>query len=277
MKLIAVVLSAILSSSIAASAAEKQRSYRADRILVAYLLPKDPAHQAVYTLMKERRVLERFKEFLSPLLLPRVLKLRFEGCDGVSNAWYEDDAVTICYEYLNDILRNAPEQTTAAGVTRIDAIVGPTLETVLHEIGHAVFDYLDIPLLGREEDAADQFAAYILLQFDKQSAQRLIAGTAYAYYREASLPSLKKNPFADEHGLPAQRFYNVLCMAYGSDTKTFAGLVSNGVLPKERAEYCEGEYEQVEHAMNKLIRPYIDRKRAERVRARRWLNFEDVK
>jgi len=277
MKLIAVVLSAILSSSVAASAAEKQRSYRADRIQVAYLPPKDPAHQAVYTLLKERRVLERFKEFLSPLRLPRVLKLRFEGCDGVSNAWYDDDAVTICYEYLNDILRNAPEQTTAAGVTRIDAIVGPTLETVLHEIGHAVFDYLDIPLLGREEDAADQFAAYILLQFDKQSAQRLIAGTAYAYYREASLPSLKKYPFADEHGLPAQRFYNVLCMAYGSDMKTFAGLVSNGVLPKERAEYCEGEYEQVEHAMNKLIRPYIDRKRAERVRARRWLNFEDVK
>jgi len=277
MKLIGFVLSAILLSSVAASAAEKQRSYRADRFQIAYVPPKNAEHQTIYTLMRERKVLERFKEFLSPLRLPRVLTLKFEGCDGISNAWYDEDAITICYEYLNDVLRNAPEQGTSTGVRRIDAIVGPTLETMLHEVGHAVFDYLGVPVLGREEDAADQFAAYILLQFDKPNAQRLIAGTAYAYYREASLPSLKKNPFADEHGLPAQRFYNVLCMAYGSDTKTFAGLVSNGVLPKERAEYCEGEYEQVEHAMNKLIRPYIDRKRAERVRARRWLNFDDTK
>ena len=55
--------------------------------------------------MKERRVLEKFKEFLSPLRLPRVLRLKFEGCDGVSNAWYEDDAITVCYEYMEDILR----------------------------------------------------------------------------------------------------------------------------------------------------------------------------
>jgi hypothetical protein len=277
MKLIGFVLSAILLSSVAASAAEKQRSYRADRFQIAYVPPKNAEHQPIYTLMRERKVLERFKEFLSPLRLPRVLTLKFEGCDGISNAWYDEDAITICYEYLNDVLRNAPEQGTSTGVRRIDAIVGPTLETMLHEVGHAVFDYLGVPVLGREEDAADQFAAYILLQFDKPNARRLIAGTAYAYYREASLPSLKKNPFADEHGLPAQRFYNVLCLAYGSDTATFANLASSGLLPKERAEYCEGEYEQVEHAMNKLIRPYIDRKRMERVRAKSWLNFDDTK
>ena len=257
-------------------AAEAQRvsKYRADRIQISYVPPKSAAHQTVYGLMKERRVLEKFKGFLSPLRLPRPLLLKFEGCDGVSNAWYEDDAVTICYEYLDDVLRNAPEKETPAGVTQIDAIVGPTLEVVLHEMGHAVFDYLGVPIFGREEDAADQFAAYILVLFDKTNARRLIAGTAWAYYREASLPSLKKNPFADEHGLPAQRFYNVLCLAYGSDTALFADLVLTGVLPKERAEYCEGEHEQVQLAFKKLIRPYIDPKLERRVKATRWLNFD---
>ena len=89
-------------------------------------------------LLKERKVLEKFKEFLSPLRLPRVLLLKVAGCDGVSNAWYEDDAVTVCYEYIDDILQNAPQETTPAGVTRADAIVGPTLEVFLHEVGHAV-------------------------------------------------------------------------------------------------------------------------------------------
>ena len=247
---------------------------RADRIQIEYVPPKNPDHEPLFRLMKERRVLEKFKEFLSPLRLPRALRLKFEGCDGNSNAWYEDDAITVCYEYFDDIFRNAPRETTPAGVTRADAILGPTLEVFLHEAGHAVFDYLKVPVLGREEDAADQFATYLLLQFAKSDARRLILGVAYTYNLDASKPSTKKNPFADEHGLPAQRFYNSLCMAYGADEKLFADLIEKGYLPKERAEGCADEYDQVVRAMTKLIRPYIDETRAKRVRAKQWLKFD---
>ena len=267
-----IVIGASLHSN--AIAARNSSKLRADRIQISYVPPKNAAHEPVFRLLKERQVLEKFKELLSPLRLPRALRLKVEGCDGVSNAWYGDDAITVCYEYIADILRNAPKETTPAGVTRADAIVGPTLEVFLHEVGHAVFDYLSVPVLGREEDAADQFAAYLLLQFAKSDARRLIAGVAYAYNLDASKPTTKKNPFADEHGLPAQRFYNVLCIAYGADSKLFADLVEKGYLPKERAEGCESEYEQVTRAMTKLIRPYIDQTRAKRVRAKQWLKFE---
>ena len=247
---------------------------RSDRIKISYVPPKNSAHENLLRLLKERRILERFKSFLSPLRLPRPLLLKTEGCDGESNAWYEDDAITVCYEYLDDIFQNAPKETTPAGVTRTDAIVGPTLDVFLHEVGHAVFDYLSLPILGREEDAADQFSAYLLLQFAGSDARRLITGTGYAYRLDAAKPSTKKYPFADEHGLPAQRFYNVLCMAYGADSKLFADLVQKEYLPKERAEGCSEEYEQVAFAMKKLVGPYIDQTRAKRVRARQWLRFE---
>lgn len=250
---------------------------RADRIAIAYALPKNPDHQSVYDLVKERHVLERLQQFLSPLRLPRPLLLKTERYDGEVNAWYEDDAVTVCYEYIADILQNAPEQTTPAGITRSDTIVGTTLEVFLHEVGHAVFDYLDVPILGREEDAADQLAANLLLQFGKSDARQLIAGVAYTYNREAALPSGKKTPFADEHGLPAQRFYNVICLAFGADPKLFGGLVTKGYLPRERAEGCDGEYDQVARAMKKLIQPHIDRKLVERVKATKWLDFAEPK
>lgn len=253
---------------------EKSPILRADRIQISYVPPKNPAHEAVFQLLKERRVLEKFKGLLSALRLPRALLVKVEGCDGESNAWYADDAVTVCYEYLEDILRNAPKETTPAGVTRTDAIVGPTLEVFLHEVGHAVFDYLSVPVLGREEDAADQFAAYVLLQFAEGDARRLIYGVAYSYNIDASQPSTKKHPFADEHGLPAQRFYNVLCMAYGADSKLFADLVDKKYLPGERAEGCADEYDQVIRALNKLIGPYIDQTRAKQVRAKQWLKFD---
>ena len=130
--------------------AQKSSRLRPDRIQISYEPPQNSAHDAIFKLLKERQVLERFKELLSPLLLPRALRLKLEGCDGVSNAWYGDDAITVCYEYIDEILQNAPKETTPAGVTRVDAIIGPTLEVFLHEVGHAVFDYLSVPVLGRD-------------------------------------------------------------------------------------------------------------------------------
>ena len=267
-----ILIGASLNSE--SAVAGKSPILRADQIQISYVPPKNSAHETIFQLLKERRTLEKIKGLLSALRLPRALLLKVAGCDGESNAWYEDDAVTVCYEYLEDILRNAPKDTTPAGVTRTDAIMGPTLEVFLHETGHAVFDYLSVPILGREEDAADQFAAYVLLQFAESDARRLIYGVAYSYNIDASQPSTKKHPFADEHGLPAQRFYNVLCMAYGADSKLFAELVDKGYLPGERAEGCADEYEQVIKALNKLIGPYIDQTRAKQVRAKHWLRFD---
>jgi hypothetical protein len=160
-----VVIGASLHSQLAI--ARKSPSLRADRIQVAYVPPKNPAHESVFRLLKERKVLERLKEFLSPMRLPRALQLKLAGCDGDSNAFYENDAITMCYEYVDDVLKNAPQETTSAGVTRMDVIVGSTLEVFLHEFGHAVFDYLSVPIFGREEDAADQLAAYLLCSSQK--------------------------------------------------------------------------------------------------------------
>jgi hypothetical protein len=92
------------------------------------------------------------------------LLLKVSGCDGEANAWYDEGFVTVCYEYLADILKNAPEDMLPSGITRQDAILGPFVDVFLHESGHAVFDLLKVPVLGREEDAADFFSAYIMLQ-----------------------------------------------------------------------------------------------------------------
>ena len=151
----------------------------------------------------------------------------------------------------------------AAGVTRAGAIFGPTIEVFLHEVGHAVFHLLHVPVFGREEDAADQLANILIVNLDPDLAIEAVKGVGYMDGREA----LSRNPtgvdFADVHGVPAQRFYNLACIAYGKDPKLFAVVVEKGLLPDSRAEECEGEYKQVEHAFRQLIMPYID----QRVRA----------
>jgi len=77
--------------------------------------------------------------------------------------------------------------------------------------------------------------------------------------------------FAGEHGTPAQRGYNVLCIAYGADTKLFGDVVRRGYLPRERAEFCEEEYEQVQDAYEMLVGPHIDQALAESIFEGSWL------
>ena len=175
--------------------------------------------------------------------------------------------MTVCYEYLADILKNAPEDTLPSGITRQDAILGPFVDVFLHESGHAVFDLLEVPVLGREEDAADFFSAYIMPQLGKEEARRIILGSAYQYKADVLNPDVTLTKFADEHGLPAQRFYNVLCLAYGADQKLFSDVVEKGYLPKKRAEGCDVEYEETAFAFKTLIGPYIDKQLAKKVLA----------
>jgi hypothetical protein len=246
---------------------------RANRVTVSYVPPKNAAHQPIYEQLKEVSFLEKLQQFLAPFRLPRALLVKVEGCDGDANAFYENDVITVCYEYIEDLRKTMPAETTAAGVAPIDALVGPLFDTSLHEFAHALFEMLRLPVLGREEDAADQVSAYIMLQLGKIEVRRLIGGIAYAYKTEAEAAT--KPPtmthFADVHGTPAQRFYNVLCIAYGADKQLFGDIVEKGYLPKDRAEDCKDEYKQVAYAYEKLIGPHVDLARAKKVFDKRWL------
>jgi hypothetical protein len=244
----------------------------ANRIDIAYVEPQLESNAAVYKLLKDHRVLEKIRDLLRPLRLPHRLLLQTRDCDGISNAWSNEDSVTVCYEYVNDIWKNAPGAATPTGIAPIDTLIGPLLDVLLHETAHSVFASLQIPVFGREEDAADQFSTYIMLRFDKDTARRLVLGSAYQYKGDLASPTvtIKQQHFADEHGTPAQRFFNLLCTAYGSDPKLFADVVEKGFLPEDRAVGCEREHGKLAHAFDSLIGPFIDRKLARKLH-KRWL------
>lgn len=254
------VAAGIAASVCCVSNAASAAKTRSGQINIKYIPPKSDALRPVFQYLKDSRALERVQQVLSGLRLPRRLLIKTEDCNGDSNAWYENDAVTICYELVDDIWKNAASETTLGGVAPIDTVVGPFLDVVLHEVGHAVFEILRVPVFGREEDAADQFSAYLVLQAEKSLARRLILGNAYQYRADLKpdgpAPALKA--FADVHGTPVQRFYNVLCIAYGADPELFKDVVEKDYLPKDRAEGCVDEYRQADYAFARLIRPNLD-------------------
>ena len=247
---------------------------QANRIRIEYFDPSNPVYKPVYDMLKERRTLEKLQEIFSPLRLPNDLTLRTGDCQGVANAWYDHDsaAISICYEYVVEIMRMTPKEATA-DVSPTDAAMGQFFYVVAHEMGHAAFDLFEVPSFGNAEDAADQFSTYVMLQFGKEQARRLIGGAAFSYHRyvQSTQVTAPLVAFSDVHGAPAQRFYNLLCLAYGADAALFADVVDKGYLPTGRASNCKREYDQVAFAFRELITPHVDQELARRVMDKTWL------
>jgi len=251
-----------------------------NRILVDYVPPKNPEHQHLYEMLKKERAFETLQEIFSPFRLPIPLTLRAVGCDKV-NAWYAREesrpTVTVCYEYLDHILQGKPTMTTESGLSPADAVLGQFFYVVAHEVGHAMFDILDVPVFGRQEDAADQFAAYIMLMFGPDRARKLIGGAAYSYQKyvmnakDKPDVTLPLTAFSSTHGQPEERFYNLLCAAYGANPTEFAFLVEKEYLPKTRAQTCGYEFAVLARAFHRAIAPSIDRELAQKVLDMAWM------
>lgn len=142
-------------------------------------------------------------------------------------------------------------------------VIGNTLWTLVHEMGHALIAELDVPLLGKEEDAADSIATIALLHggadygIPNQINQiEFILATAEAWQLEWELQriSAETEAYSDTHSLDIQRFFNILCLLCGSDPERYCELSHQLGLPVERALACvEYEHEQVLSGVNYLI------------------------
>jgi hypothetical protein len=246
------------------------------RVAIDYVDPRVPRSQATLERLRKRQVLEELSQFLSPLRLPRILRVRTKSC-GAANAFYvpTEWAINLCYEYYEYLegLANRIDSTPGK-FTRYDVIVGGFIDAVLHELGHALFDILEVPVFGREEDGADQAAAFVMLQFGKEVARTTIKGAAFTYLLSSNPRT--RTAFADEHGTAGQRFFNYLCLGYGGEPEAFREFVDNGMLPKARAANCTREFRQVSRAFSKTILPHIDQAMMKQVRGRPWLRDTDA-
>ncbi len=240
-------------------------------IRVVYDRPVHPASLAIYHEVRKRRVLEGLREIAAGMRLPRSLTLRFSACRGGADAWYEprNRTVTVCYEYVRDVEDRVPGDNVRAGRVRHDVVFGLVAQAFLHETGHALYDLLDVPVLGREEDAADQFAALVLLELPPAQARPVVDGIARLFLSLAADEPMETALLADDHSLALQRLFSLLCLAYGADRRTFGYLVASGALPRPRADRCGAEYDLAMSALRKLFRHHLRGGRLERERVRR--------
>lgn len=233
----------------------------AGQMIVTYEEATSPEAINGKKIYEDNQVLEGLAEGANELLkLPFDIPLVGAQCDTPNAFWTSDDkAMVMCYEYVDYALSLFTE---AGDADPLDSALNETIATFFHEMGHMVIDIYDLPTTGREEDVADQLAAFMMLTPDENGQVdpelvNVVLDDARMYALMSGDGQYEESAFADEHSLDETRMFNMLCWAYGADPDMNSHLVENELLPEARAVRCEKEFEQMSNAWVTLLTPYV--------------------
>jgi hypothetical protein len=59
-----------------------------------------------------------------------------------------------------------------------------------------------------------------------------------------------------EHSLNEQRYFNIVCGAFGQNPDQFRNFIADGILPEDRAERCPGEWARIDSSWTTLLEDY---------------------
>jgi hypothetical protein len=136
---------------------------------------------------------------------------------------------------------------------------GNMLFVLLHEMAHGLIADLQLPVLGREEDAADQFATVSMLKMGTEFSHRTLVNAAKGWFLSdrRSRDRGDNMVYYDAHGLDLQRAYNIICIMVGSDADRFRDLADEVHLPEDRRDTCLGDYSNASWSWDKALKPYV--------------------
>lgn len=162
--------------------------------------------------------------FTSSFKLPHNLKIHV--VNGVVGPNYDPSKFTITLSYgfvdftASVLKKNFPELRTN------DEEFGKQLAAVdafflIHEFGHAFIHIFELPVLGKEEDAADAISTTFFTEEVKNGPEYAFDAARFFNALSARQRNLAAADYFDEHSLDKQRAYSIVCLIAGSSEKNF--------------------------------------------------------
>jgi hypothetical protein len=144
-------------------------------------------------------------------------------------------------------------------IDRVEFVAGNTLVLLSHELGHVLIAEMHLPLLGREEDAADTYAALRMLTFGTSFSQHELAQAAQGWFlNDRRDQEIGEKPlYYDEHNLSQQRAYQILCLMVGSDPDKFKGLADQMKMPETRQRSCKRDFAKTSEGWQTVLKPWL--------------------
>ncbi|WP_433684905.1 DUF4344 domain-containing metallopeptidase [Nocardia sp. CA-119907] len=216
---------------------------------------------------QDNKVIDDLAEALGNVYkVPKDIPVVGKEC-GEFNAYWDpkQQAIVLCYEMFGIAEKYAKGRSGNSTEFFNVYFDGVTRMITLHESAHMAISLYSLPTTGREEDAADQLGALILLTAPGVGGLGGLGAAADFWFDVSDDPaSLDARSFADEHSLSQVRAYNLECWLYGAAPDRLAALVQQpgqqeetGLLPPQRAAACPDEYNRMRASWETLLKPYI--------------------
>ncbi|MCF6327934.1 MAG: DUF4344 domain-containing metallopeptidase [Devosiaceae bacterium] len=135
-------------------------------------------------------------------------------------------------------------------------VINNSLFTIYHEVGHLLVDKLDWPVLGREEDIADNFATYVLLSQRRRSFQQALKDAALGWKLEDQFYGGERDEsdYYAVHSLDLQRAFQIVCMMVGQDRDTFYITAKEWGIDSMRQSTCQDDYQKISRSIERLTK-----------------------
>ena len=135
---------------------------------------------------------------------------------------------------------------------------GGIMGIFFHELGHGLIHMLNLPIIGREEDAVDEFSTMLMLMAREEGAERIpemVLGFANIWRLWAKTE--QRVPAWDEHSASDVRFADIMCLIFGSSPNEFGELAKKLGMPERRMYFCQKDYPKRQAAWEKMLHDHL--------------------
>ncbi|MEM7017126.1 MAG: DUF4344 domain-containing metallopeptidase [Pseudomonadota bacterium] len=233
-------------------------AYAENTAYVTYEKPADATEKLLKKRLVSTNTVESVITFINDnFYLPEQLEFFFGGEEGPLYD-SEDNQIFIPYSFVTEVEeRFAEAQYEETGVSADEATMDAIMHTMFHEFAHSAIYMYDLPVIGKEEDAADGLATVLLIEYFEDGQEIAISAADLFNLESDDRDALGEEDFWDEHSLDEQRYYSTLCHVYGSNPKEYNSILEDASFSEERAELCEEEYEHLSESWHALLNPHM--------------------
>jgi len=225
---------------------------------VSYEKPDSKSDQLGAQLLKAADISGLANTLATTFELPKTISVKaVNGIDGGPHYDPTDDTITYQYGFVALIYNVLKQSNPDWSPHHLGFAVGSVESFIFeHEFTHALIHIYDLPVLGKEEDAADTLATLLLLKSPAGSKLALGAAEFWADFSGRQSPPAVAD-YADEHSLDLQRAYSIICDIAGSNKERYAEVDQAGLLPKGDIQSCPDTYQQDVKSFTQVLEPHV--------------------
>lgn len=231
------------------------------KFVLEFTTPKKDVYRDIEYIFKKSGIYENIiAEINKSFVFPENITVKFAAGDGP--IYYTGkNTIQMSYDfilYLSELyLERYPK---ASDKSMMNFALRSTTFLFYHEAAHAFIDVFQLPIVGNEEVAADNLAVILAFEYSDDGFDVVMDSVELFDLLEVdNHAKYTDDDYWDEHALDAQRFYSILCLAYGKYPKQVMKVLKDVKNKKidhfiqERGEYCADEYQRQLSGWSQLL------------------------